>query len=302
MADIEVADIAVLLDAKATIGESVLWEPTRSVLYWIDVKAPALFELDPQSLAQRRWDLPADVGAFALIEGEDAAIVALRTGLFRLALKDGSVEHVANPPFDPALHRFNEGACDATGRFWVGTMFDPIADRTGHPSEPASLATWTRESGLVVQPDTAELHNGMAWSPDGRSFYLSHSRQQTVFVFPFDVVTGRLGSRRRFAELPTELGLPDGAAVDEEGAYWCALHGGGRLRRYAPDGSLLREIALPVSQPTMCAFGGPDLTTLFISSATDKLTPSQRRREPLAGGLLRFEAGVRGAIRHCYVR
>ena len=295
-------EIELLLDAHATIAESLLWEPDQGVLYWMDVKAPALHRLDPDSLARRSWPLPADIGAFALVAGEDAALVALRTGLFILSLPDGSLDRAAPPPFDPALHRFNEGACDAAGRFWVGTMFDPLPGHAHHPREPATLSTWTRTGGLIAQPDAAELHNGMAWSPDGALFYLSHSWQQTVFVFPFDAASGRLGERRVFVEIPKPLGLPDGAAVDEEGAYWCALHGGGKLHRYAPDGSLLREIALPVSQPTMCAFGGPDLRTLFVSSAADKLSPAQRSREPHAGGLFRLDPGVRGVVRPCHVR
>ncbi len=294
--------VELLLDAHATIAESLLWEPAEAALYWMDVKQPALHRLDPASMARRSWPMPADIGAFALIADRDAALVALRTGLFTLSLADGALDRVAAPPFDPELHRFNEGACDAAGRFWVGIMFDPLPGHAHHPREPAILSTWTEAGGLVTQPEAAELHNGMAWSPDGTLFYLSHSWQQTVFAFPFDAASGRLGSRRVFVEVPEALGLPDGAAVDEEGAYWCALHGGGRLHRYAPDGALLREIMLPVSQPTMCAFGGPDLRTLFVSSASDKLSPEQLRREPHAGGLFRLDPGVRGVVRPCRVR
>ena len=294
--------VELVLDAHATIAESLLWEPNQAVFYWMDVKAPALYRLDPDSLAQRRWPLPADIGAFALVAGQDAALVALRTGLFVLSLTNGTLDLVAPPPFDPALHRFNEGACDAAGRFWVGVMFDPLPAHAGHPPEPATLSTWTWSGGLVVRPDAAELHNGMAWRPDGTLFYLAHSQQQTVFAFPFDAASGHLGERRVFAKIPKALGLPDGPAVDEEGAYWCALHGGGRLHRYAPDGTLLREVELPVSQPTMCAFGGPDLRTLFVSSAADKLSTAQLLREPHAGGLFRLDPGVRGVARPCHVQ
>lgn len=293
--------IELVLDADATIGEALLWEPEARLFYWIDVKAPALHSLDPVSRAQKSWALPADIGAFALMRDGDAALVALRTGLFVLSLDDGSLENVASPPYDPMLHRFNEGACDAAGRFWVGTMFDPLPGHEHHPAEPATLSSWTSADGLLIRPDAAELHNGMAWSPDGSIFYLSHSQQQAVYTFPFDSAAGRLGARRDFARIPKPLGLPDGAAVDVEGAYWCALHGGGRLHRYAPDGTLLREIVLPVSQPTMCAFGGPDLGTLYVTSAREKLGPDQLAREPQAGGLFRLDAGVAGTPRRCFV-
>jgi sugar lactone lactonase YvrE len=293
-----VPDVKLLLDARATIAESLLWEPGAGVLFWVDISGPALFRLDPASLESRRWELPAEVGAFALLD-DRSVLVALRTGLHVLSRATGALELLAPPPFDPQRFRFNEGACDAAGRFWVGQMFDPLPGVKAEP-EPGPLGVWTEATGLVPQPDTARCHNGMGWSPDGRTFYLSHSQEQTIFAFPFEAETGRLGGRRVFARI--DKGIPDGAAVDEEGAYWCAIHGGGALHRYAPDGTLLQSVPLPVSQPTMCAFGGPDLRTLFISSASDHLDAEQHRREPLAGGLFRLTPGVRGLPRPCYAR
>lgn len=292
-------EIELLLDAHATIGESPTWSPEEQVLYWIDVKAPALHRLDPATGATRDWKLPSDIGAFALIAGRPAALVALRTGLFELDLGSGALVLRAPPPFDPALHRFNEGACDAAGRFWVGTMFDPV-DGGEHPAEPATLHRYTSTDGLVAQPDAAELHNGMAWSPDGGVFYLSHSQRRRVFAFAFDAHDGRLGERRDFATIPESLGLPDGAAMDTEGGYWCAVHGGGRLHRYRPDGTLDRAVMLPVSQPTMCAFAGPALDVMVVTSASDKLTSGQLRAQPHAGGLFRLIPGQRGTVRNCY--
>jgi sugar lactone lactonase YvrE len=155
---------------------------------------------------------------------------------------------------------------------------------------------------LRAHPDRAQLHNGMAWSADGRKFYVSHSYDRVVFSYVYDQRTGKLGSRAPFAAIPNGLGIPDGAAVDTKGGYWCALHGAGRLRRYLATGSMDRDIELPVSQPTMAAFAGKDLDTLYVTSATDKLTPEQREREPLAGCLLRLRPGEKGIARHCYVR
>ena len=294
-------DVELLLDARATLAESLLWDPEEVVLFWADIRAPALFRLDPASLEQRRWNLPADVGAFALADDRRTAVVALRTGLFALSLATGALEQLESPPFDPARFRFNEGACDAVGRFWVGSMFDPLPGENGHEPEPGPLVSWCPVSGLLPQPDAARCHNGMGWSPDGDTFYLSHSQERVVFAFPFDARSGQLGERRVFVR-PNGGGVPDGAAVDEEGAYWCAMHGGGCLHRYAPDGALLQEVALPVSQPTMCAFGGPDMRTLFVSSASEHLSPEQKQAEPLAGGLFRFEPGVRGLPKPYLVR
>ena len=293
-------DVSVLLAADAAIGESPTWVAAEEAVYWIDVKAPALHRLILSSGMVRTWRLPADIGAFALTRNRADAIVALRSGLFRLGLRTSDLAPLAPPPFDPCLHRFNEGACDSHGRFWLGTMFDPIGP-TQAPPEPAALHSFTLGDGLHPQPDAAELHNGMAWSPDETIFYLAHSRRRTVFAFPFDVGNGRLGTPRRFVTTPPALGVPDGAAVDAEGGYWCALHGGWCLHRYGPDGRLDRTVRLPVSQPTMCAFAGRDLDLLIVTTATDKLSTDQRAREPHAGSLLCLRTATPGIARHCTV-
>jgi len=293
-------EIEVVIAAGATIGESPTWTPEERALYWIDVKKPALYRYDPATGDRRSWVMPSDIGAFALVSGPPGAVVALRRGIFRLDFTSGALTRLAPPPFDPALFRFNEGTCDSAGRFWVGVMFDPLDDAA--PPRKSSLHSFTLADGLRPEPDAAELHNGMAWSPDGRLFYLAHSQSQEVFAYAFDPASGRLGARELFAHIPDALGLPDGAAVDDQGGYWCALHGGSRLRRYTATGVVDRDITLPVSQPTMCAFGGALLDALYVTSATDKLTPEQRRREPLAGAVLRLRPGETGIARPCVLR
>ena len=290
-------DIEVVLDAGATIGESPTWVSAEKALYWIDVKKPALYRYDPATKGERCWPMPDDIGAFALVRDPPGAVVALRRGIFRLEFASGSLTRLAPPPFDPALFRFNEGICDSAGRFWIGVMFDPLDDTA--PPQEFSLHSFTLTGGLHPEPDVAELHNGMAWSPDGRVFYLSHSQRQEIFTYAFDPATGRLGARDLFARLPAGPGLPDGAAVDSDGGYWCALHGDSRLRRYTATGAVDRDIALPVSQPTMCAFAGEALDVMYVTSAKDKLTPWQLQREPLAGSLLRLRPGATGIPRPC---
>lgn len=293
-------EIEVALDAAATIGESPTWAPSENALYWIDVKEPALYRYDPATAAQQSWRMPSDIGAFALVSHPAGAVVALRYGIFRLEFDSGSLTQLAAQPFDPNLFRFNEGVCDTAGRFWIGVMFDPL-DSALSPRK-SSLHSFTLRDGLRSEPDAAELHNGMAWSPDGHRFYLSHSNSREVFAYAFNPETGRLGPRDLFAQVPEALGIPDGAAIDSEGGYWCALHGGSRLRHYTASGAIDRDIALPVSQPTMCAFAGETLDVMYVTSATDKLTPEQRRREPLAGALLRLRPGEKGIVRPCMLR
>ena len=291
-------DVELVLDAHARIGESPTWLASEAALYWIDVKAPAVHRHEPATGANRRWPVGSDVGAFALTE-DGGAIVALRYGMHRLDLRSGALELLAPPPFDPELFRFNEGACDATGRFWVGVMFDPLH---GSPKpRPGSLCSFTLDGGLRAEPDAAELHNGMAWSADGRRFFLTHSRSGMIYAFDFDPERGRIGARHDFARVPKDEGLPDGAAVDSDGGYWCALHGAGKLRRFDADGGVDFDIALPVSKPTMGAFAGAALDMLYVTSASDGLDAQQRKAEPLAGALFRLRPGATGVERRATV-
>ncbi len=284
-----------MLDTAAVIGESPLWSPEEAALYFIDVKAPALFRLHLPSRRCDRWTVTSDLGAFTLLPDFSGALVALRSGLARLDFATGTLTPIAPAPFDPALFRFNEGGCDPAGRFWVGVMFDP-ADPANSPRR-GSLHSYTTTDGLQPAADAARLHNGMAWSADGSRMFLSHSNLGQIHDFRY--AEGALGSKTLFATVPKADGVPDGAALDTEGGYWCALHGGGRLRRFHPDGTIDRDVALPVSQPTMCTFAGSDLDELYVTSATDKLTPAQRKQEPLAGALLRLRPGERGVPRRC---
>jgi sugar lactone lactonase YvrE len=285
-----------VLNYQATIAEAPLWSSDERALYWVDIKKPALYRFHPGSGGQRTWPLTSDVGGFALLAQPPGALVALRTGLYRLDFADGSLTQLAAAPFDPSLFRFNEGACDATGRFWIGVMFDPV-DKQAKPRRRQSLHSFTLQDGLRREADISALHNGMAWSPNGSSFYLSHSYSRRIFVHAYDEQAGRMGVGRAFARLPARMGIPDGAAMDTDGGYWSACHGGGRLRRYRPDGMVDVEIPLPVSQPTMCAFGGDDLRDVYITSARDQLSPEQLAREPLAGSLLRLRSKRQGVAR-----
>jgi sugar lactone lactonase YvrE len=291
--------IETALDCHAIIGESATWVAGQRALYWIDVKAPALHRYRPGDEATRTWPVTSEIGGFALTD-DGCAVVALREGLFRLDLDSGALHLIAPAPFDPALFRFNEGACDANGRFWIGVMFDPLDESP--PPRPDSLYSFTFGEGLRAEPDAAELHNGMAWSGDGKTFFLSHSKTGEIIAFDYELKGGAIANRRVFATVPAETGVPDGAAIDAEGGYWSALHGGGKLRRFHADGSVDRDIGLPVSQPTMPAFAGADLATLYVTSASDQLSAEAMAREPNAGGLFRLETGHRGIARSFLVR
>lgn len=290
------SEIELIVDSRSKIGESPLWHADEGALYWIDVKAPALYRTLVDTRQTASWSLPSDIGGYALNADASGAIVGLRTGIFALDFATGALTKLWDSPFDPQTHRFNEGDCDATGRLWLGTMYDPDPHTKSEPIQD-DLYSFTSEEGLVGHGNSALLHNGFAWSADQSEFFIAHSREARIYAYAFDAAHGRLGLRRILAEIPGGTGIPDGGAVDEDGFYWSAIHGGGRLHRYAPDGRLDRVIELPFSHPTMVAFGGPSLRDLYITSATHG-----KAGAPHEGGIFRLRLNVAGLPRRTRMR
>jgi sugar lactone lactonase YvrE len=221
-------------------------------------------------------------------------VLAVAGGFARLDLDAGRFEMLAAVEADHPQNRMNDGACDPAGRFWAGTMAIDERPRAGalYRLDP-DLTVHTMLTGVTIS-------NGIDWSPDGRRMYYVDSPTRRIDVFDFDPKTGAIADRRPFVEVPADAGIPDGLTVDAAGFVWLALWGGAALRRYAPDGTLERAVPLPVSHPTSCAFGGPALDELYVTSARRDLTPDERARQPMAGGLLRLRPGVVGRPAHVF--
>lgn len=285
-------EIELLLDARASIGECPVWAPECEALYWIDVRAPALYRTDVRTLTTETWGLPADVGGYALSEDGRTALVALRTGLFALELKSKTLNKLAESPFDQRTHRFNEVDCDPAGRLWLGVMFEP---KPGVHAEPQSGAihSFSFTEGLISHPDYALTPNGLAWSLDHRALYIAHTKEGRIETVEFDPQVGTLGRKRPFATIPKSIGVPDGGAIDAQGFYWSAIHGGACLHRYAPDGRIDQALHLPVTNPTMMAFGGNDLRELYVTSARH-----DRAANHHDGGIFRVQSPVKGRLRY----
>ncbi len=280
----------VFVDAQAIVGECPVWAPEKNALYWIDVKAPALYRSDAASGGTVVWRLPADVGGFALTQDGERAVMALRTGLFLLNLSSHALTMLAEPPFDPRTHRFNEVDCDPGGRLWLGVMFEPRPGIQTEP-QPAPIYSFTPSTGLIAHSEYALTPNGFAWSLDARTLYIARSKEGRIDTVEFDPASGLLGSSRLFASIPKPLGVPDGGTVDAEDFYWTAIHGGACLRRYARDGGLDQEISLPARNPTMMTFGGDGLGDVYVTSASHGNSP------PPDGSLFRLRTSIRGRLR-----
>ena len=278
-----------------------MWVPGRDgaadALWYVDIPGRALHRVEPAGGGRARYDLHAEIGSAAPM-AHGRFLLALRDGLWTFDPPTAALVRVAAPPFDPATTRFNDGKCDAHGRFWVGTVLDA---RT----PDAALYAWDGQA-LVEQARGITTSNGLAWSPDGRTMYWADSAGHVVYAFEVDPVrgaTGTLGGRRVFASfakrdparpLDAYGGRPDGAAVDVEGCYWVAMFDGARLLRLSPAGAVLAEVPFPARRPTMPCFGGPALKTLYVTSARVGQPAEEAERFPDAGCVFAFEVDVPG--------
>ena len=280
----------ILADSLRTeLGECPLWCAAEAALYFVDITGRAIHRYRPGDGSHARLPVAEDVGCIGLWPG-GGFIAGMRTGIFRLDAEGRTVAKLAANPESHATSRFNDGRTDPRGRFLLGTIDEPKAGGAAH------LYRYDRR-GLVALVDGLLTSNGLAFSPDGRSLYHADTPRFTVRRYAYDPETGALADPEPFVTLtPTEAdrGRPDGAAVDVEGCYWTALYEGGRIQRYAPDGRLLAEIAVPARCPTMVAFGGPDLRTLYVTSARAGRPAEELARLPLSGALFALEVEVTG--------
>ena len=283
-----------LTDPVDDLGESPVWRAREGALYWVDIAGRAVNRLDMASGKRRAWRTQEMPGCIAFAR-DGSVIAAMETGIFSLELAaDGSApaRRLASVAHPMASMRFNDGRCDRQGRFWAGTLHTDIP--AGHAVgalyryDPDGSITGPLEGGLAIQ-------NGLAWSPDGRRMYLAdgHATVNKVWTFDYDPDAGVPRERRLFADMAQHGGRPDGAAVDAEGCYWVCANDGGAVLRFTPEGRLDRRLPVPTSKPTMCAFGGARLDTLFVTSMKPR-DPALARGQPLAGAVFALSPGVQG--------
>jgi sugar lactone lactonase YvrE len=271
--------------ARAELGEGPRWDAATATLLWVDIPGQCVHRYDPATGHDSKERVPGLV-SLALPRSRGGVVIGLPDGLHLL---DGERSPLV-APIDGRHEgtRTNDGACDAAGRLWVGTMaLDETSPLGGLYRVGADLSVTTVLTGTVIS-------NGLGWSPAGDRFYFIDSPTRQVDVFDFDPEAGALEGRRRFVAVDVEGAVPDGLAVDAEGAVWVALHGGWGLRRYAPDGELTAVVDLPVARVTSCCFGGDGLRDLYVTTRLEGLSAGEVAAQPLAGALLRLDAGVAG--------
>ena len=282
------AEIEIVVPGPDQLGESPVWSVREQALYWVDIRAPAVHRLDPSTGAVRSMAAPAMVGSIGLRGVAGGLLAAMQDGFHTLDHASGAREAVHDPESHLPEQRFNDGRTDRRGRYWAGTMRIERRAPTGalYRLDPDRRCTRVRE-GISIP-------NSICWSPDDRVMYFADTPHAEILAFPFDLDDGAIGEPRRFADLSAGPGRPDGSTVDADGCLWNAEFGGGRVVRYTPDGRVDCAIAVPASQVTSCAFGGPGLDTLYITSARMNLSSERLAAEPAAGALFAVRPGVTG--------
>lgn len=276
-----------VVDARAKLGECPIWSVGEQALYWVDITGPSLHRFDPATGRDVAFAMPEAIGRFALrVQG--GFVVALRTGIF-IAASNGKLERkIADPPYDPATHRFNDGRCDPIGRFFPGTMNER------RDASSAALYRLDEAGTLSTVIDGIMISNGLAWSPDGKTMYHADTPTLTIRAFDYDAASGTPSRPRTFARFDAETDRPDGGTVDSEGNYWTAFFRGGKVVQLSPYGKIVAEYPIPAMCPTMCAFGGADLKTLYVTTARQMRDPDELARLPQSGGVFAMRVHVPG--------
>jgi sugar lactone lactonase YvrE len=288
------------------LSESPFWHPQEERLYWVDIPGRRIGRVAVQGLQGQGpvayWPLTQEPGCIAPVKG-GGLVMALRDGIYRAHEWGGDLQLLAAAPYDTTRLRFNDGKCDAQGRFWAGSLYEPKDQALG-------VLYMLDGQGLHAMMDGVVTANGLAWSPDGRTAYWADTAVHQVRAFDFDAASGQLSAGRVFHTMtpkpagwvwgsemphgPQYGGRPDGAAVDSEGCYWSAQYEGQRLLRLSPTGAVLAEVRTPVPCPTMPCFGGPDLKTLFITTSRQGRSSQELALCPEAGCVFATRVEVAG--------
>ena len=270
------------------LGEGPCWSVAEQVLYWVDIKGRSFYRYNPSDNITSKFSLPEEIGAI-VPRTKGGWVAAISSGLAFISDPSLTVHPITNPESHLPGNRFNDGKCDAVGRFWAGTMDNSEQDTSG------SLYCLDLDGTIRTMETNLGISNGLGWSPDNSIFYLTDSPKKTIYSYDFNLETGTIDNRRIFTKVPDGKGWPDGLTVDADGYVWSAHWDGCCLTRYTPDGMIDLVIPLPIPRPTSIAFGGPELERLFITSARTGLSQQELEASPLSGAILAIDdLGISG--------
>jgi sugar lactone lactonase YvrE len=282
-----VIEATCVLACQNRLGEGPIWSVDEQALYWVDILAPAIHRFRPAESAHQHWPMPEHVGSLSM-RASGGLVVASKSGFAAFDPTHGRIEMLAEAEADKLDNRFNDGRCDRQGRFFAGSL-------TYSEDTPVG-SLWRLDIDHSVTPvlDGITISNGLCWSPDGATMYHVDTPTRQIRAYDYDQEVGLPGKPRVLVSTDPSGGWPDGSITDCEGGIWNAEWDGARVVRYTPDGQVDRIVSVPARRATCVAFGGPDLKTLYITSAWDRMTSDEREEWPHSGDLFAAEVDVAG--------
>jgi len=276
-----------VLASQNRLGEGPIWSIEEQSLYWVDIVAPAIHRFRPADGAHDHWPMPEHVGSLSM-RNAGGLVVALKSGFGLFDPESGAVDMINDAEADQLDNRFNDGRCDRAGRFFAGSLTY---------SEDAPVGRlWRLDADHQATPilEGVTISNGLCWSPDGSIMYFVDTPTREIRAYEYDQENGTPSNPQVLVKTDEDGGWPDGSITDSEGCIWNAEWDGARVVRYTPDGKIDRVVEVPARRATCAAFGGPDLKTLYVTSAWDRMSPNERQEWPLSGNLFAIEVDIPG--------
>lgn len=280
--------VTLAYQTKAELGEGAIWNYKTKELYWIDIEGKSLNIYNPKTNINKVLETPSRVGT-VVPKNNKEALVALEDGIYNIDLETGSTSMFLSMEEALKDRRLNDGKCDPSGRFWVGSM------HFNQTKGEAKLFCITNEPKIETKIDSVTISNGIVWTADKKTMYYIDTPTSQIKAYDFNNETGAISNGRVAVEIPKDLGFPDGMTIDEEDMVWVGMWNGNAVIRFNPKtGKVLQRIEVPAHNITSCAFGGDKLDTLYITSARVDMTEEELKKYPLSGSIFKVVPGVKG--------
>ncbi len=274
-----------LVRKRTSLGESAFWDGRKNILFWVDINKRTIFAFDPSTAKNRECKLDQMVGA-VVTTSQGGIIACLQDGIYAVNFETRAAEKLADIESDRDNTRFNDAKCDPAGRLWAGTM------SMGRPRRPGTLYRIDPDYRVCSMIQNVKTSNGLVWTSDSKTMYYSDTPTQSIDSFDYHIETGSISNRKSAIRIAEACGGADGMAIDADDNIWAAHYGGGCVRCWDPKtGKVLETVKIPgAKNVTSCSFGGPDLKTLYITTASQKLSEQELKDYPNSGFL--FAASV----------
>ncbi len=283
------SEVAVLeYEIPSKLGEGAIWNYASGELFWVDIEGKKLHIYNPETQKNRSLSTPSRVGTVVPID-ENRAIIALEDGIYTIDINTGETQLLSDVEASVTENRFNDGKCDPAGRLWVGSMHLEESEAN------AKLYMINHDGTAEAKVENVTISNGIVWTSDQKTMYYIDTPTGHIRAYDFNMESGAISNERVAVEVPVTLGYPDGMAIDEENMLWVGLWNGNAVARFNPEtGQLLSKIEVPAHNVTACAFGGKNLDTLYITTASVDMTEEERLKYPKAGSVFKAVPGVKG--------